>query len=312
MPPLVTVLMPVYNGERFLREAVESILTQTLTDFEFLIIDDGSTDTSGEIIRSYADPRIRFESNGVNLGLVPTLNRGLNLARGAFVARMDVDDVSLPERLARQAAFLSAHPDIGVVGAAFQRVDGDGRRGKVIRHPTEPGVILWHLFFLCPLGHPTVMMRTALVVEAGGYRTDMREAEDYELWARLRTRTRLANLPTVLVLYRDHPASKSLRGADQVGTATAQVAQALIAETLGEKVPLEQIRRLQDYQFGSLAQLLETARLMYRLWRAFEARQPLTPKERLTLRAHVARRGLGLLRRAAFRTALTPGFAARR
>jgi len=119
--PQLTVLMPVYNGGPFLRSAIESILNQDFSDFDFLIIDDGSTDGSHEIAASYADPRIRLESNGRNLGLIATLNRGLDLARGTYVARMDADDIAFPDRLSKQLTFMEAHPEIGLCGTWYER-----------------------------------------------------------------------------------------------------------------------------------------------------------------------------------------------
>src|SRR3990167_9325600 len=117
MNPLVTVLMPVYNGKKYLKEAIESVLNQTFRDFEFLIIDDGSTDKSAEIIKSFNDARIRLERNVTNLGLIKTLNNGLTLSRGKYIARMDCDDISLPKRLSVQVNFMEKHPEIGICGS---------------------------------------------------------------------------------------------------------------------------------------------------------------------------------------------------
>ena len=115
--PKISVVMPAYNAENYIREAIDSILAQTFRDFEFLIIDDGSTDHTVEIIRSYSDSRIRLYQNERNMGVAATLNRGLDLARGEYIARMDADDISLPERFAKQAAYMDAHPDVAVCGS---------------------------------------------------------------------------------------------------------------------------------------------------------------------------------------------------
>jgi hypothetical protein len=203
-PPRVTVLMPVYNGEQHLGEAIESILGQTFRDFEFLIVNDGSTDRSVEIIDSYADARIRLVHNETNSGLIFTLNRGLELARGAYVARMDCDDISLPERLARQVAFMDGHPDVGICGAWFRKF-GLGK-DKVVRWQTAPDGIRCGLLFDAMVGHPTVMMRSELIRKFGlRYDPACKNAEDFELWVRAVEHCNLANLGEVLLLYRVHP-----------------------------------------------------------------------------------------------------------
>src|SRR2546423_6687976 len=126
MRPRVSVLMPVYDVAKYLREAIDSILGQTFTDFEFIIIDDASTDRSAEIINSYNDPRIRFIQNEKNVGLIATLNRGLDLAYGEYLARMDQDDVSLPERLAKQVAFMETASDVAASGTWARDIDDKG------------------------------------------------------------------------------------------------------------------------------------------------------------------------------------------
>jgi len=191
--------MPVYNAEAYLREAMESILGQTFRDFEFLIIDDGSTDGSAALIRSYADPRIRFVQNAQNLRLAATLNRGLGLARGEYIARMDADDVSLPERFARQAAFLDAHPAVGIVGV-WAWTFGEAR--FKIPHPTGHERIRAKLLFDSALVHPAVMMRRSLL-DAHGLRYEaLGHFEDYALWQRAARLFPLANLPEYLFRYR--------------------------------------------------------------------------------------------------------------
>ena len=203
--PRVTVLMPVYNGETHLREAVGSILGQTYQDYEFLIINDGSTDRSAEIIGSYADPRIRLVDNGTNRGLIATLNSGLVLAHGHYVARMDCDDISLPERLAKQVAFLDSHPEIGICGTWFKKI-GTGK-GKTVRWETNPASIRCGLLFDSMVGHPTVMIRNELVKKhALHYDAAYKNAEDFELWYRAAQYCDIANLDEVLLLYRMHPA----------------------------------------------------------------------------------------------------------
>jgi glycosyltransferase involved in cell wall biosynthesis len=210
-PPLVSVVMPVYNGERFLAEAVESILGQTLTSFELIAIDDGSTDGSRRILERFRDPRVRVLENERNLGGARSANRAITEARSVYVARMDQDDVSLPHRLERQVEFLAHHPEIAVVGTWAEIVDEEGRVLGHRRFATRSGDVRRALLRFCALVHSSVMFRRAPVVAAGGYGTGAlgRSCRDYELWLRLSETVRIANIPEVLVKYRVHPEQMS-------------------------------------------------------------------------------------------------------
>ncbi len=177
--------MTVYNGARFLRAAIDSVLRQTYTDFELLVIDDGSTDDSCRIVRDFSDPRIRLVENGANLGIPATRNRGLQLARGEYLAILDSDDVALPQRLTRQVALLDARPEIAVVGSWCAWVDEHGRRMRTVkRRLTRPADIRAAMLFHCPLQNSSVMGRTALLKHYG-YRHEFSIGEDYDLWARI-------------------------------------------------------------------------------------------------------------------------------
>lgn len=207
--PRVTVLMPVYNGERYLSEAVESILAQSFTDFEFLIIDDGSSDGTAALLDTYHDSRIRRVENEKNLGLIATLNRGLDLSCGEYIARMDCDDISLPRRLEKQVAFLDSNQNIGVCGTWFKKF---GAVNKVLRWHTDPDAIRSGLIFTSTLGHPTVMMRRELFRKhALYYDPAYIHAEDHALWVRASRFMLFANLGEVLLLYRVHPNQVSER-----------------------------------------------------------------------------------------------------
>ena len=228
--PAVTVLMPVFNGAAYLREAIGSILEQTFGDFELLVVNDGSTDDTPSILRSCRDPRLRVLDNGANLGLIASLNKGLDAANGEFVARMDADDVALPRRLERQAAYLQIAPSIGVCGTWFRTFGGT--RPTVVRPPVGPDDMAAKLFYESPLAHPTVMFRRMLFAAHGlRYSQDFAHAEDYELWTRAAEVTALANLPEVLLRYRQH--------AEQVSAAKA----AKQDETV-KRILLRQLRKV--------------------------------------------------------------------
>ena len=192
--PKVSVILSVYNGESFLAQAIESILKQTFADFELIIIDDGSRDKTRDIVNSFKDERIVLITNEKNLGLIRSLNKGIAAARGEFIARMDADDISDPERFGKQIVFLEKNPDIGVLGTAVRHTDAKGRDISVLVQPLSHGGILWKMCFECAIIHPTVMMRRN-IFQAG------------EGWMRLAKRTRFANLPDVLHMHRLHSAS---------------------------------------------------------------------------------------------------------
>ena len=244
--PRVSVAMSVYNNAPFLPQAIESILGQTFADFEFLIVDDGSTDGSGAIIDGYAarDGRVR-PIHQANAGLVVSLNRLLREARAPLVARMDGDDVSLPLRFERQVAFLDAHPDHGVVGTWSPTIDEAGHRLEhVENHPATNAEFLAKLGDGPPLCHPSVMMRRDLVLEAGGYRAAFRHCEDYDLWLRLSERTKICSVPEELLLYRYSATQVSTRHVLEQQTGAA-VAWAAHEERLaGRPDPIDRLDRL--------------------------------------------------------------------
>lgn len=207
MIPTVSVIMPVYNGAEFLAESIESILNQTFTDLEFIIINDGSTDNTEEIICTYTDPRIRYIRNEQNLQLIRTLNKGLNLARGKYMARMDADDIAQTDRLEKQVAFMEQNQDIGICGSWFESF---GSSNNPVRYPEDDFSIRYTALFQCPFCHPTVVIRSSLIRQNDlKYDLNYPHAEDYEFWLRASRLTRLANLPHHLLRYRQHEMSIS-------------------------------------------------------------------------------------------------------
>jgi hypothetical protein len=204
--PKVSVVMSVFNGERFLREAVASILGQSFRDFEFIIINDGSTDGTGAMLDSYArsDPRVRVYHQE-NKGLTESLNRACGLAQGQYIARMDGDDVSTPDRLGRQIGFLEHHDKVGLLGGAVEEIDDQGRRVSLWRPPLENESIRAALHsFSLPISHPAVMMRKQAFDAMGGYRAPFLLAQDYDLWLRIVEDWEAANLSDVVVRKRTH------------------------------------------------------------------------------------------------------------
>ena len=199
--PAVSVLMSVRNGAPWVRDAVRSVLDQTASDLELIVIDDGSTDATASLLATIRDPRLRVERQPPR-GLTPSLNRAVALARAPILARLDADDVALPARLACQRAFLEAHPDVGLLGTAAREVDASGREIGVVRPPEDDAAIRRAMIRLNPFVHSSVMMRRRALDEAGGYDESLSVAQDYDLWMRMSRITRLANLTEPLVVRR--------------------------------------------------------------------------------------------------------------
>jgi glycosyltransferase involved in cell wall biosynthesis len=199
--PAVSVVMAVRDGAAWVTEAVGSVLGQTDGDHELIVVDDGSTDATAALLARITDPRVRVVPQEA-AGLTRALNRALGLARADLVARLDADDLALPERLARQRAFLAAHPEVGLLGTAAREVDAAGMPVREVRPPLDDAAIRRALIRRNPFVHSSVMARRELLASAGGYDERVAVAQDYDLWMRLAPRTRLANLPEVLVVRR--------------------------------------------------------------------------------------------------------------
>ncbi|MCZ4221807.1 glycosyltransferase [Pedobacter sp. SJ11] len=199
----MTVLLPVYNGEPYLKVAIESILVQTFKNFELLIVNDGSTDQTEKIVKSFNDNRIVYIKKDTNQGIVASLNEGFKLAKGEFIARMDADDISLPTRLQQQYDFLKQNPEIAILGSHFQIVNAAGYGTDCYLMPLKHEALKVMLFFGSPFAHPTVMMRKDEFVKHNlWYREEFKHVEDYDLWSRALLILKGANYDEVLLNYR--------------------------------------------------------------------------------------------------------------
>lgn len=291
----ISVVMSVYNGEKYLRPAIESILNQTFSGFEFIIIDDGSSDRSADIIKSYRDSRIRLIEQK-NCGLSRSLNRGIWESRSKYIARMDADDISLSSRFAKQVDYLDRHPDVGVLGTAVRVIDGCGNESHAWRFLVENDILRWHLCFNDPIMHPTVMMRRGLVIRAGGYSADMGTAQDYDLWRRLSGMTRLSNLHNMLLYLRKHKDSVTSKHLLQQEENGIKISQLMISEVLGKDIPIQTVKFLWSKEFKSLNDVYKAANLIHRLYQAIVVDDSLLLDEKQMVRKDAARRLFGLVR----------------
>jgi len=229
--PRVTVLIPVYNREKYVAAAIESILAQSFIDFELLLIDDGSTDGSVGIMRSYtADPRVRLVRNEHNLGIPKTRNQGIELARGEYIAMLDSDDWAYPCRLEKQVTFLDRHRDFAVVGAWATEMDEKGQplsRDK--RRFVSPGELQSRLLFRCSLCNSSIMARKAILQDYG-YREQYAVCEDFDLFVRVAKNYKLGTLPETLVRRRTHAGNIGREKAQLMKAKNQEIASAQLTE----------------------------------------------------------------------------------
>ena len=234
--------MTVYNGEHYLRETIESILNQTYKDFKFLILDNASTDSSREIIRSYNDPRIELVALPENIGQVAALNKGLDMIDTPLLARMDADDISLPRRFERQVAFMEAHPEVGVCGTLA--IAFDRQQQTKWRWPTNHEDIKAKLLFECCLAHPSVMIRKSLFDSSHlKYDEKIGHSFDWELWQRAADHFELANLPEIHLRYRLHPENESKKTAHLQKMAALKLDDRSLERLELHEHPLRQVHR---------------------------------------------------------------------
>ena len=242
--PRVSVAMVTRNVERFLPEAIESILNQTFTDLEFVIVDFGSTDASKSIILSYqqSDPRIKFHEIPT-CSLADARNASCFLSVGRYIAIMDADDIAVQDRLERQLAFLERHPEVGALGGATELIDHAGQVSRTLSYPCGNSEIQKGLLTTCPLCNPTVVIRRDIFAAVGGFR-NLAPAEDYDLWLRVSEHCELANLSNIVLRYRIHPHQESQRNIRQqmlgqlVARATADLRRS------GKPDPLNSVREI--------------------------------------------------------------------
>ncbi|MDR2622351.1 MAG: glycosyltransferase [Dysgonamonadaceae bacterium] len=207
----ISVVMPVFNSEKYVAEAVDSILNQTFTDFEFIILNDGSTDATSNILAGYNDKRIKVVTLK-HEGLVYCLNKGLELSKGKYIARMDSDDIAYPERLQVQYDFMESHPDVGICGTNYKMFNDTNNNIYTSKFPANDTDIRAQMFGYSAFCHPAVMLRKDCLEKSGlKYDKDFFRAEDYRLWIDLLDYTQGANISQVLLHYRIHPANVTIQ-----------------------------------------------------------------------------------------------------
>lgn len=285
--PLISVVMPVYNGARFIRPTLESILAQTLGDFECIISDDGSTDGTKEILAEYAakDPRFKIHLLQ-HAGKVTAFNNGFHHARGEFIAIHCADDISFPERFAVEIEYLKNHPAVAAVGTWVNLIDAEGQITGTLRHVTDPSMVDWRLLFRNPVSDSSTMFRKSVMEEFGWYRETA--SEDYELLGRISRKYDIANIPRILGQYRIWQGNfTSLHGAEEEET-VYMVIQEKASALLGEAVSAEDARALRLPMTGrhdiQRIDLDRAAALLRKILPAFLTFRPMTSIQKQLVR----------------------------
>jgi hypothetical protein len=256
--PTVSVVMSVFNGEEFLSQTIDSILNQSFRDFEFVIVDDGSTDATSDILSRYAlrDGRIRVLRDG-RQGRTASLNFGISLANGKYVANIDADDLAMPGRLEEQVAFMERNPEVGLLGTAFELVTSTGKVVGTIRLPLQDAEIQSVILRSNPICHSSVILRKDIVLALGGYRNAFVPSEDYDLWLRMSERTKLANLHNVLLRYRVHGNQLSIRKLEHQVLCVLAASAAAEQRRNGRPDPLAEIQEITPQLVQSLGVRLQ-------------------------------------------------------
>lgn len=285
--PRVSLLMTMHNAGAYLRPAIESLLAQSFSDFELIVVDDGSTDDSAAVVEGITDARIRLIRNAINRGQTACLNQGLALARGEFIARQDADDLSNSDRLEKQTRYLDAHPDTALVGANAVEIDGADKPVGRTDLPLDTPAIRWGQLFYNSFLHSAVMVRTKVIREEfGGYDENFRCSMDYALWSRIVQRHTAANLPEALISLRVHPESMTRSKPSLLEEETDRVLRAnLTAEFPKRSFSEEEIAVLIEYRRNLQPGTLPRFRALFEEMRAaFLAKHPEARKSQQFLR----------------------------
>jgi glycosyltransferase involved in cell wall biosynthesis len=290
MTPSVTVLMPVFNAQNYLRSAIESILKQSFRDFELLIIDDGSRDKSLQIVQRFAkeDKRVRIIRNTTHKGLVKTLNHGLKLAKAPLVARMDSDDIASSDRLRKQYQFLSQNPQFVAVGSNVELIDADGNFIRQWKYESNFKLLKWRNLLKSPLAHPAVMYRKKEVLGLGGYRESAIYYEDHDLWSRVIEKYPITNIQETLLQYRIHGNSITQKHKSEAKTNILPFLRRNIQNYL--EMSLEDISLLKrPLDLGNLnfVSIYKKHKLMEKLAKAFIAKEKLNSFELSVIRGQI-------------------------
>jgi glycosyltransferase involved in cell wall biosynthesis len=283
--------MGVYNSEKYLAEAIESILTQSFSDFEFIIVNDGSTDNSFSICDRYAnaDDRVQIISNTTNIGLTKSLNIAIRLSRGRYIARMDGDDISLPQRLQKQIEYMDNFPEIGILGTYYAEVGPDSVIiAKKVSFPIEPIILNWRLLFENPIPHPTILVKREVYETVKGYDPTWKYSQDYDLFTRASLFTKLANYPEILLLRRPHENSISKSNNKEQRELALHICKNFISQIIHTDLEEELIKDIWDRQFSNIKTIGLLTEILIKTYRQISSNNIWTQEEKKLLDEYVA------------------------
>ena len=298
----ISVIMPVYNSENCLREAIDSILNQTFRDFELVIVDDCSIDSSAAIIEEYKkiDPRVVAYRQQKNNGIAAARNKGLQLSIGEYIAFMDSDDISMPDRLEKQYRFIEFHPEVGVLGGCAEIVDGIGNHIETLYFPETSFEISWSMCFYDPIINPTVMMKRDVALDAGGFH-DSRESEmeyypeDYDLWVRLSEKTNFYNLHDLLLKLRKHDSNITKTRMESTIKNSLKISQRYINSILGVTPSLDVVAVLWNTDLNK--KIIDAPDILISLYKCFRDRKGVSASENKFIKKDVSMRLLTMKKR---------------
>ena len=266
--PSISVIMSVFNGELYLEKSIESILSQSCKDFEFIIIDDSSNDSTSQILEQYShDNQVKIITNTNNIGLTKSLNIGLKTAKGKYIARQDADDISLENRLSIQKEFLDSNENIGGVGTSNHYINKKGDILSTVNRESSEITTRWRLLFGNPIMHSSIMFRKNLVISIGGYKEIFNRSQDYDLWSQLITTSDIVQLPDVLIKYRKHQNSVSYTSDSEQLNNSISISKSNIENLLGQSVNTDFIKilRLRLDRNPNKSELIATIDLLDKL-----------------------------------------------
>lgn len=274
------MIMPVYNGEGFICQAIQSILDQSFRDLELIVVSEFNTSLASlKEVDGFHDPRLVHIRNEERLGLIASLNLGLRSAKGRYIARMDSDDVSLPQRLEMQVAFMNAHPEVGVLGTQVRYIDVDGTRGSKPRYFSHPDAVTWDMLFNSPIPHPSAMLRSDVVRMLGGYDPRAHLVEDYDLWIRAAKISTIMNLDSELVLIRKHGKNITVTKRDGQNRAASTLAHGEIELLLEHEITLEEVYHLRHpIKIPDGEAAMSAAGLLNDIYHNYESKRAISPQ----------------------------------
>lgn len=284
--------MPVYDTEKYLGEAIESILNQTFRDFEFIIISEDSSSITRALLDHYRNQDARIKVyHQERQGLIASRNMGCELARGEYIALMDADDVSLPDRLERQLSFMDDHPSVGVCGSWAEIIDSNGNLIGKFCPPTSTALIKWNLTFYCGIANPSAIFRRESIKNLGFYHKDCLYCEDYDLWVRAMNHFEFANIPEFLLKLRKHGQNVTLVYCPEHNDNVLKVAQRAVALTLKQQIPLEIVYILREPKYAKNAsEARDASRFLYLLCSLFINQNPMPYADKKQIKRETASR----------------------